>query len=467
MCEDDRIVAQLGDRMALLEETLQSHRAAMALNTENVDVRFNTAQVLTSLAEGLLEMDGSPNAKVLARPRFEEAVELFTKCLASQQQEYEQIRNDLAAAAQTAQEDQDQQELNQQPTADEAKREESMETESTTSSGPGEWANVEEPLTPETILETCTAQLSALTTLLGLYDPADFTNIDPRAQIGQSVVNTSVPTLITLLDESPYQKVKDEPTGPTLSIASSTSESFETTPKEDAELAVAVFTATLAEHAHRRGQTTPAEYATVIEELFAELTRPTPSPSPAQLNVLSAHADALIDLSSAIADTPIYTPASAFLASLETQWRALSQAQKLLTQLSSATSVLPASRLADVFLARGDTDLCRFRIAKSIGAKSAWTDSSKVLVSNAGVWYRGARTYAGKAGKETVERVADAKAVVAEVLKEGEGAGWDNVVAKEEWKGKGETVKRVLEGMIEEGILGKAWEAERVLGLVQ
>jgi hypothetical protein len=90
-----------------------------------------------------------------------------------------------------------------------------------------------------------------------------------------------------------------------------------------------------------------------------------------------------------------------------------------------------------------------------------------VLVSNAGVWYRGARTYAAKADKKGVERVADAKAVVAEVLKEGETAGWDNVVAKEEWKGKGEAVKKALEGMVEEGILGQVWEAERVLGFVQ
>jgi hypothetical protein len=218
MCEDDRIVAQLGDRMALLEETLQSHRAAMALHTENIDVRFNTAQVLTSIAEGFLEMYTSQNAKALARPRLEEAVELFTRCLASQQQEYEQIRNDLAAAAQTAQEDQEQQESIQQPIADETRNEDEMDEGSTTSSGPGEWATVEEPLTPETILETCTAHLSALTTLLGLYDPADFTNIDPRAQVGQSVANTSVPTLIALLNESPYQRTKEEPTGPTLSI---------------------------------------------------------------------------------------------------------------------------------------------------------------------------------------------------------------------------------------------------------
>ena len=32
------------------------------------------------------------------------------------------------------------------------------------SEGPDEWATIEEPLTPETLLETCTAQLNALNT---------------------------------------------------------------------------------------------------------------------------------------------------------------------------------------------------------------------------------------------------------------------------------------------------------------
>ena len=81
-----------------------------------------------------------------------------------------------------------------------------------------------------------------------------------------------------------------------------------------------------------------------------------------------------------------------------------------------------------------------------------------MLVSNAGVFYRGARSYAEKAGIADVHRTADAKAVVAEVLKQvASGAE-----VKGEWKGKQEEVRRVLEQMVEEGIIGRE-EAEGVL----
>jgi hypothetical protein len=471
MCEDDRIVAQLGDRMALLEETLNSHRAAIALNTENTDVRFNTGQVLTSLAEAILESETQQVAKIPARTLLEEAVDLFTKCLASQQLEYERMGTEIANA-QIEQGAHEQKDMRAQGDMSEANKQDEMETASETSSAPGEWATIEEPLTPETILETCTAQLSALATLLTLYDPADLPSIEPRAQHGLNTANTSILTLISLSQGSPVQKAKDEPTGPILSIASpSTTEVLETTPKDDAVLAVCNFRAALAEIAFRNGQTTPNQYASAIEALFAESTQPlqSPDPNPSYLNSISAYADALMDLASAIADNPSYGPSSpTFATSIETQWTALNQAQRILTQLStgSNTSLFPASRLADTFLARGDTELFRFRLTLFEGAKPAWVKSKKILVANAGVFYRGARTYAEKAGKDVVGRMADAKAVVAEVMKEVEGSGGAAVMVNDSWNGKVEGVKSVLEQMVEEGIVGRV-EAEGVLGLVR
>ncbi|KAF2691874.1 hypothetical protein K458DRAFT_381718 [Lentithecium fluviatile CBS 122367] len=468
MCEDDRIVAQLGNKMALLEETLKSHRAAMALNTANTDVRFNTGQVLTSLVEAILESETQQVAKVTARTLLEEAVDLFTECLASQQQEYEQMTIEVAKAQ--AEQGFHEQEVMQQQ--NEATRQEDMETASTSSSAPGEWVTVEEPLTPEAILETCTAHLSAFTTLLGLYDPAELPSIEARVQHGLYTANTSVPTLITLIKDSPFQKSKDEPAGPTLSIGSSiTAQKFETTPKDDALLAVANFQAALAEIAYRNGQTDVTQYASAIEILFSQSTSFTelPHQNPPLLNSISAYADALMDLASAIADNPSNDPSSAtFTTSIETQWTALSQAQKILTQISPGgkSSTLPPSRLADTFLARGDIELFRFRLALTEGAKPAWVNSKEALVTNAGVFYRGARTYGQVAHKEVTIRMAEAKVVVAEVLREVEGGGGAAIAAKEQWKGKGEGVKRALEQMVEEGVMGRA-EAEGVLALVQ
>jgi hypothetical protein len=304
MCEDDRIVAQLGDRTALLEETLKSHRAAVTLNPENTDVRFNTAQVLTSLAEAIVDDETQLAIDVPARTLLEEAVDTFSRCLEKQQNEYEKTGVEIARA-QAEQEVEEQDDLLQQGDASEADREENTETSSTASSAPGEWATVEEPLTPETILETCTAQLNALAALLGLYDPAELCNIEERVQDGLSTAKKRVPVLIGLLQHSPIRKV-EEPTGPTLSIASSGTTDFETTPKDDALLAVSNFQAAFADAKFRNGQITPTEYASTIEALFAESIQPFTSPhnSPAYLNAVSAYADALVDIAYAIADSP-------------------------------------------------------------------------------------------------------------------------------------------------------------------
>lgn len=459
MAEDDRIVAQMGNRIGLLEESLKSHRTAMALNVENTDVAFNTAQVLTSLAEAVLESETQQVARVPTRGLLEEAVELFTKCLASQQRAYEQMRIEIAKA-QEEQADQER-EIFQQEVPGDGKVGDDMDMSSTASSAGGEWATVEEPLTPGTILETCTAQLGALTTLLGLYEPTDLANIEPRTRLGLGTANEYIPTLINLLGDSPFQRIEEKPSGPTLSIASpTTTEPLTTTPKDDALLAVAHFQATLAELAYRNNQTTATQYLESIQSLFSALSPSDQSSSPtaASLNTRSAAADALLDVASAIADSP--NP------DLDTWWNALANAQQLLTALSTGPSaaLLPAARLADAFMARGDADLFRFRITLLEGANAAWANSRTKLVSNAGVFYRGARAYAEKAEKRELRETADTKALIAEVLKEVVEGG-ASIVAKAEWRARAKGVAKGLEQMVEEGVLGRE-EAEGVLKIL-
>ena len=350
-----------------------------------------------------------------------------------------------------------------------AQEENDVETESSASEGPGDWATIEAPLTPESILETCTVQLDTLTKLLGLYVPAtDLSSIEKRAQDGLDTATTKVPALIELIDQLPARQAVDEPkAGPTLSIGStSATEEASTTPRDDAILAVANFHASIAEVQYRSGRTTSTEYAAAVERTFSGLMQDAakyPTPELASVNIQSAYADALMDLASALADGTQYAPSSpTFAADIEIQWTALTQTQTLLTQLSSApyTSILSASRLADVFIARGDTDLFRFRISLFEGAKPAWVKSKPTLVANAGVFYRGGRTYAEKAGVAAIRNTADAKAIVAEILKEvASGSG----LVKDTWKGRNADVAKVLEQMVEEGIVGR----ENVEGVLQ
>jgi chemotaxis protein histidine kinase CheA len=461
-------VSQLGNKTALLEETLNSHRFAISLNPTNTDILFNAAQVLTSLAEASLESGTQEAAKVPARALLEEAVDIFTKCLDSQQREYETMQAEIAKA-QASGEYREAWEgdisLNNAPAEDEE-----AETASSSEETAGDWATVEEPLTPESILETCTAQLGALTTLLGLYDPSDVANIEKKAYDGKETATAKIPALINLIDTLPSTQAKEEPkAGPTLSLGSSAVEEVETTPKDDAILATANFQTAIAEIAYRSGASESTQYAQTVEQIFSKIASSTESPASSELaaaNIRSSYADALIDLASALADGTQYTPTSpTFATDTELQWTALTQAQTLLTQLAAApyTSVLSASRLADVFLARGDTDLFRFRITLFDIAKPAWLKSKPVLVGNSGVFYRGARTYADKAGAVEVRGTADAKAIVAEILKEVAG-GLQAV--KEHWKGRTADVAKALEQMVEEGIVGRE-NVEGVLKCVE
>ncbi|OAL05813.1 hypothetical protein IQ06DRAFT_211814 [Phaeosphaeriaceae sp. SRC1lsM3a] len=444
------------NKTALLEETLISHRFAISLNPANTDILFNAAQVLTSLAEASLESGTQEVGKMSARAMLEEAVDIFTKCLESQQREYEQMQAEIAKA-QASGEYQEAWEgggvqLN------EAQEEDTTDALSS-SEVPGDWATVEEPLTPETILETCTAQLGALTTLLGLYDPSDLANIEKKAHDGTNTATAKIPALINLIETTSSVPTKEEPkAGPTLSIGASAVEEVTTTPKDDAILATANFQSTIAEVAYRSGQSNSTQYAQTIEQIFSKISTNTEDSASSELaiaNIRSSYADALIDLASSLADGTQYSPSSpTFPTNVEIQWTALNQAQNLLTQLAAApyTSILSASRLADIFLARGDIDLFRFRITLFDIAKPAWVKSRVVLVGNSGVFYRGARTYAEKAGAAQVRSTADAKAIVAEVLKE---VSSGSQATKPHWESRTADIAQVLEQMVEEGVVGR------------
>jgi len=469
--EDERMINYFGSRAALLQETLISHRFASSLNPTNTDILFNTAQVLTSLAEASLEAGTQAATKHDAIPLLEEAVEIFTRCLESQQQHYSQMQEEIAKAEASGEYREAWEGERQQPTGT---QEEDMETDSGTSEAAGDWATVEEPLTPESILDTCTVQLTALATLLGLYDPTtSLFNIEKRAHDGMDTATNKIPALVALIDKSSSSSKKemDEPkAGPTLSIGSvSTTEDATTTPREDAVLAAANFQASIAEVQYRSGRTTSTEYAQAIEQTFNSLVegaKTTTSPDLATANILSAYGDALMDLASALADGGQYTTTSpSFTTDVDIQWTALTQTQNLFTQLSSApyTTILPPSQLADVFIARGDADLFRFRISLLQGVKPAWLKSGPTLVANAGVFYRGARSYADRAGIAQVRGTADAKAIVAEILKEVASASPE---IKDTWKGRSADLAKVLEQMVEEGVVGGE-NVEGVLKMAQ
>ena len=187
--EDERIAPCLNStKAALLQETLAAHRLAVSLNGENIDAQFNTGQVLSSLAETLLETEVEADAKNAARDMLEEACDLFTKCLGAQQRQYELTLSELAelSSKHNGSPSNDRDLVTESHAASDEQND--MLDIARDSSITEEWAVVEEALTPESILETCTAQLGALTTLLGLYDLEDLPSLEQRTKYARFVI---------------------------------------------------------------------------------------------------------------------------------------------------------------------------------------------------------------------------------------------------------------------------------------
>jgi tetratricopeptide (TPR) repeat protein len=457
MIEDARIAAQLGNKIDLLQETLRTHRFAVQLNPENTSVLFNTGQVLSSLGEELSE-SGAPEVRSSARRLLEEAVDIFTHCLRNQENEYDQMKiaETEAEALQHGQMEA------AAPTTSTTAAEESIPD------APSEYATVEEPVTPETLLETCSAHLGALTTLLTLYEPSELPTIDKKARDGLEIVNDRIPKLLNLM-ESNGIRIPDEPkAGPVLSLKTTFIDEEESSLKEEALLVARDFLAGVAGAKFRSSQTASTEYAAEVDQIFSPLVpshRVNETLSADQVKLFSLYAEALFDVATTISDRPQYTPSSAdFKDDLDVQWRVLSQAQGVFTRLSTGVHAerLSPARHASIYTARGDIELFRFRIALVDSAKSEWVQSRTNLLRDAGTFYRRASVLAEKSGAAEIKKTAETKAILTDGMKMAmDGTTSSNVG----WKGRASDVERVLQDMVQEGILSN--EIASILSSVQ
>ncbi|KAK2873227.1 hypothetical protein FQN49_002514, partial [Arthroderma sp. PD_2] len=166
-----KLVTQLpGPILDILRIALTSHREALKKEQDNVDILFNTAQVLTSVAEAITEgkRAGEEQTEEALR-NLTEALELFQRCLVLQELKFTEYEEQLQMMKDGGPEHQLQQELQEQNSGGEPR----SATGSGSGSGPGsteaeEWAAVIEPVTKNTLIDTAIAQLEALATLCGL-----------------------------------------------------------------------------------------------------------------------------------------------------------------------------------------------------------------------------------------------------------------------------------------------------------
>ncbi|KAL4974384.1 hypothetical protein BDW66DRAFT_88975 [Aspergillus desertorum] len=395
-----RLAAQLSTPLnEALRVALQSHREALVREQDNADALFNTAQVLTSLAEIVTDTKRPAEEDLNQAARFlQEAIELFQRCLVLQELKYtemqEQIRQmefgDVGQMEQV-------QEFEQMRDGPDTEPKDSEQQQ---------WAAVVEPVTRDTLMDTAIAQLDALSTLCNLlaFDPG----------VGLSWVEEYSTDLLekklsTLVEGSNRQY--------------------------EANLSRARFNAALNEVLYRSGRTDVETYHGAVMSSFKDLD------ISADPEGLCAKADALISFNTATAEQPPQNP-EILQKSLGLRWQALSIAVDVLTK---ASKLPDAENLPKIHLARGDTEMSRWRLGSPPWEHSMAQQYGATLLRNAQTYYRGAAALARRDGGADEERDGTCKEAIAAAIE-----GQKEKLAQLQGSAPKELLQ-VAEDMVEEG----------------
>jgi len=391
--QDRRIARHFGTPIDLTYETLKAHRYALQIAQENADALYNTAQVLSSLAELLGEHD-DPEGRADAIRSLQEAIELFSACLTRQELEFSERQARLQEFNAASTEDQGGVSLQEQPPGTETRKSSVSNSDST----PEEWATVVEPVTANTLLDTGLAQLAALAILADMSAPSQDGALANISEIATPLIKQRIPYYISLIS-TVLEEPEETPRGPSLSITAtsatmSAAQSRSTNPRQAAEaqagLTIANFTSSLSEAEYRSDQISAEIYSSRLSSAYdALILTQGQEISPENTDALTAYADALLDFSTAVASNSYKSEAE----SATLQWQALVLAQALLGRCTKATWTT-SEKKSQVYQARGDIELIRSQLAQRPSASAAVAKNATVIAKNAGVYYRGAIGYA-------------------------------------------------------------------------
>lgn len=377
-----------------LQLTLESHRYALKLSEDNPDVLFNTAQVLTTLAEGLSDDDRSEEAI----PLLHEALELLSSCLSKQEMMYEQHQLDFP--------DNEDGGVALEPDEKPAPTQDTdMEEEQS--------AIVEVPISATDLLDTVHASLSALITLVPLADQPGLQNLGDMAQ---TLTESKAPNYIKLIPTEEQDKAR-------FSVA----------------LDRAAFIAALA---NAQFEFQIIELQTYVERLDT-------------FNVIGKESDATALNSEAEARTELvlacfdrFGESSDLPAML--CWKQLSLSQDLYTQSTKLNSEDAQERKAETYKAKGDLELLRHRVANvpKADVSDGVRKSAQTLIQNAQTYYKGAVSHAKVSGEEDVESEAQERWELAKgiaVLM----YGGDQAAVEQD------TLMETLQGCVDEGLISE------------
>lgn len=393
--QHENLLGHIGVEMLdWLPLTLDSHRYALKLSEGNPDVLFNTAQVLTTLAEGLSEEDRSEEAV----PLLHEALEVLSSCLSKQEMMYEQHQLDFPDTEDGGVA----LDLDEKPAPT---QDTDMQDEQS--------AIVEIPISASDLLDTVHASLSALITLVPLADQPGLQNL---GEMAQTLTESKASDYVKLVPAEEQDRVR-------FSISL------------DRAAFVAAF-------ANAQFEFQIIELQTYVERLD---TFNIPGKE-ADATALNTEAEARTELVLACLDR--FGETSDLPAML--CWKQMSLSQDLYTQSTKLTTEGAQERKPDTYKAKGDLELLRHRVANIPKAdlSDGVRKSAKTLIQNAQTYYKGAISHAKVSGDEDVEdeaqeRLELAKAIAALMY------GGDHTAADPD------TWMEGLQGCVDEGLVSE------------
>jgi len=384
LTQSPEIVDKLGlDLVALLRQTLDSHRVALALDAENVDVRFNASQVLTSLAEVLSESEDGEDEEAVKC--LHESLEMLEGCLARQEMAIEQQKADFPSSGDEGAEEEDggvpveggaEAKAETAEKADEEGDAEDWEEEKEQS------AVIVNPVTGSDLLDTVHASLSALTTLIPLVGESALGNLGDMAH---AFTDNKAPNYIALLPEDEQDAAKLE-----------------------VGLARASF---IAAYADAQYAARLIEFKTYIERLQAFDMPGKDGDAHALMTEAQARSEAVLSALDQGDSSPSEFPASDC-------WKQLSITQDRLTKASKLTTDDAKECKAEVYAAKGDAELLRYRLASMPGStlSESIRNSGLTLLSNAFTFYKGAGNHAKALGEVEVGEKAKRRMALIHVM---------------------------------------------------
>lgn len=368
MTQHPKLAAQLSaPQSEVLQVALQSHRVALNLVQDNAEALFNTAQVLTSLAEMTTESKRPSEEQFSQAVRLlQEAIELFQRCLMLQELRFtesqEQIRQMESGDTPSVGGQADMETFDEQQSPDTQEQ----------------WVAIVEPVTKDTLVDTAVAQLETLTTLCNLLSLNPDIGISWVEEYSSELLQSKI---------SAYVEGSDR--------------------YHEAALARAKFVCALSEALYRASRIDIETYHREIMRAYGPELNLSADP-----DGLCSKADALTSLNTAFADLPPLDN-DILGKSLVLRWQSLSSA---LDALTAASKIPDADHLPKIHLARGDVEMHRWRLGLPPWNYAMAQQNAPTLIRNAQTYYRGAAALARRDGAEVEARDGTCKEALAAAL---------------------------------------------------